>query len=218
MNRRYLEYPDNLWTEMYGAPVPEDAEETLGAIFREAQLSDDVYEVVDVRYKQAKTLAETSAILGKSKGYVEYRLEKVRRAFRDISYNATKRGAPIEFGLAASKRIAEGKASWCSVCHKLIDENDLCFVVPDSLTGWIASWGHFVGKEKLCCSEECVAELSKAVAENCREKKERLRSEIDGLKNEIESLEETAKRYEDYKATPLSLKAALEELERLGEE
>lgn len=210
-----LRYPDNIWAHLFGesAPVPEDAEETLEVMFREAELSDEVREVVDVYYKQANNGAETKRILGKTQYFVHDRLSKARRKLRPIGYRA-KNGMPLRFGLAANKRMAEEKAAWCSVCNKLIEENDPCFVVPGGYSPGLFDSPVFVQsvrRLRLCCSKECATELAETVAKQCRQ-------EIENLRIKERSLEDDVKRYEDYKPTPLSLKAALEELEKLDEE
>ena len=107
-----LRYPDNLWVDVFGesAPVPEDAEETLEVMFREAELSDEVREVVDVYYKQANNGAETKRILGKTQYFVHDRLSKARRKLRPIGYRA-KNGMPLRFGLAANNHARSESCS-----------------------------------------------------------------------------------------------------------
>lgn len=146
-------YPDNLWIRVFDDkyPVPEDAEETL-ELLRESVSIPLMRQVLDLRYKEGKSLDEIGSIVGKSS-------KQLRRIIGDAiwrmksSRGSYEREAELCFGIRIHHLIAEGNMGVCETCGKLIEENAAVFMVPNYDSFMWASpenpaW-------EMCCSREC---------------------------------------------------------------
>ena len=79
--RKKVPYPDNLWNRVFDddQPVPADADETLA--FLQQKIVDPLkQQILDLRFKEGKTMAESASIVGKSVNQVRLLSEKAIRS------------------------------------------------------------------------------------------------------------------------------------------
>lgn len=203
-------YPDNLWILVFEdkQTVPADADETL-ALLRQSISRPLMQRVLDLRFKEGKTLAETGSIVGKSPEVVRTLIEKAIWKMQCSRYSY-EREAELCFGIRIHKLIAEGTMGVCKTCGKLIEESAVVYIVPDYDSFMWASpdspaW-------EMCCSRECA---EAAIAEKLSWYKQEIKDltqEILGSQKGIDGLEHRVQAIQKYKAESMTLKEAYDRI------
>ncbi len=205
--RKKVPYPDNLWNRVFDddQPVPADADETLA--FLQQKIVDPLkQQILDLRFKEGKTMAEIASIVGKSVNQVRLLSEKAIR----IMYYARQRvekTADLSFGLEVHKSIVEGTMGECRKCKKLIEEGTMVFVVPYYKD---FSCLKYRGNPvlRLYCSRECANASIAANVEQHEYSIQERECKIKELMSEECLFETEIQRLNDYKLEPTTLKDA----------
>ena len=190
-----LPYPDNLWIKVFDdtQPVPPDASETLDFLLAADERA-AVHRVIDLYFKQDKSLAEIAEEMGKSRSRIQGIINEAAREMRHRKRN----GVTLQYGLEANEKLAEGKAAICQICGKLIEEDSPTYVVA----GDEFSISLYKPVQRICCSETC-AQSSIAADINQHE------ASIKGLATMIGDHALSIQRLRKQQPDPISLKDAL---------
>lgn len=201
---KQVPYPDNLWYRVFGddQPVPADADETL-TLLRQAISNPVMQQILDLRFKEGKTLAEVGRIVGYSSQYVRLLTDKsIRIMIRERCHY--KNGSDLAFGLEVHSSIVKGKRGVCNTCKKLIEEGTMVFVVPYYKDFYCLKYRENPVL-RLYCSRECANASIAANIEQHEYSIQKRECKIKELMNEECLLEAELQCLNDYKIEPMTL-------------
>ena len=208
--------PDNLWIRIFGDEhaVPDDADETLALLWESISIP-FMRQVMDLRYREGKSLDEIGSIVGRSSKQLRRIIGDAIRLMMSARYSY-EREAELCFGIRIQKFIAEGSMGVCETCGKLIDESAAVFVVPDYDSFMWASPDNPAWK--MYCSRECA---EAAIAESVTRYKQdiqKLTSEILVLQNGRDGLEQRLQAIQKYMPESMTLQKAHDRIRKTVQE
>lgn len=202
-----LPYPDNLWVAVFGdeLPIPPDAAETLEILINEEDRP-HARQILELRFKEGKSIKEVSEIVGRSGNRVRQIINESGRKMRHPKKTHI-HNAALKYGIAASKRIADGTAEICFECGKLIEMNNSVYLVPSN------DMAHKIGQPFsrfliTCCSEECAKQSIETDLKNHYKGLEKLSEEKAAHEDEMA-------RLKSYQPEPLAMATSKTLRERL---
>ena len=119
---RRLGYPRNLWKAMWDFCgwdyCPDDVEQTVQYMFRQATLSDAEKHQLQLRFQEHQTFASIAQQYGVSINGARVRCNEAMKKLR----NAAGEPAMLRYGLKGREVLKAGKAVPCPNCKQLIIE------------------------------------------------------------------------------------------------
>ena len=209
-------YPDNLWIQIFDDKhaVPDDADETLALLWESISIP-LMRQVMDLRYREGKSLDEIGSIVGRSSKQLRRIIGDAIRLMMSARYSY-EREAELCFGIRIQKFIAKGSMGVCETCGKLIDESAAVFVVPDYDSFMWASPDNPAWE--MYCSRDCA---EAAIAENATRYKQdiqKLTSEILVLQNGRDGLEQRLQAIQKYMPESMTLQEAHDRIRKAVQE
>ena len=211
-----IPYPDNLWILVFDdrQTVPDDADETL-ALLRQSISRPLMQRVLDLRFKEGKSIAETGSIVRRSPEVVHALIEKAIWRMQCSRYSY-EREAELYFGIRIHKLIAEGTMGVCKTCGKLIEESTEVFIVPNYDSFMWASPDNPAWE--MCCSPDCAEALIDENVTRYKQDIQKLTRKILALQNGKDGLEQRLRAIQKYMPESMTLQEAYDRIRKAVQE